>query len=249
MSNYLVNLARRSAGLVPAAQPRVVPGGGVDTRLVHGPTHQTTPPTTDRAAPGTLITGSGRHADDGLPDALAPRHVATNDVTRRDREPEPDERDAPRQLRLIEPAASSVRRDDAGMASLPGARPIAADADAPITIGPAHDPKNEGPRDLHGPPNASVGPAVAQPGGTTPRTTVIEPAPSPAQVAGARTATEVSGRGRQVDVRIGTIEIHAEPASPPPSSAPPVAAHAPVGQAQGGFDDFVRLRTYAPWER
>jgi hypothetical protein len=82
----------------------------------------------------------------------------------------------------------------------------------------------------------------------TPRITVIEPVLSPAHLTGARTVIESRGRGREVDVRIGTIEIHAEPASPAPAPPAPLAGTA-VGRPQGGFDDFVRLRTYAPWER
>jgi hypothetical protein len=53
---------------------------------------------------------------------------------------------------------------------------------------------------------------------------------------------------RQVDVRIGTIEIHGpEPTAHPtvPVAAAPVEPAAPAS----GFDSFVRLRTYAPWGR
>jgi hypothetical protein len=68
-------------------------------------------------------------------------------------------------------------------------------------------------------------------------------------VAGARILIDGRGQGRDVDVRIGTIEIHAEPGGPPPSAAPQVTTLAQAGRSQGGFDDFVRLRTYGPWER
>jgi hypothetical protein len=52
---------------------------------------------------------------------------------------------------------------------------------------------------------------------------------------------------RHVEVRIGTIEILGPtpaPVPPTPSPASPVEAYSP-----GGFDAFVRLRTYAPWGR
>jgi hypothetical protein len=52
---------------------------------------------------------------------------------------------------------------------------------------------------------------------------------------------------RQVEVRIGTIEILGPtPAAAPPTPAPVVTVEA---SPSGGFDAFVRLRTYAPWGR
>jgi hypothetical protein len=51
---------------------------------------------------------------------------------------------------------------------------------------------------------------------------------------------------RVVQVRIGAIEIHAPPL--PPAAAPPVAAAMQRPAPRAGFDDFARLRSYAPWE-
>lgn len=52
---------------------------------------------------------------------------------------------------------------------------------------------------------------------------------------------------RHVEVRIGTIEILG------PTTAPAAPTPAPVAAVEaspsGGFDAFVRLRTYAPWGR
>ena len=48
---------------------------------------------------------------------------------------------------------------------------------------------------------------------------------------------------RIVQVRIGAIEIHA-PAPPPAPAAIPMQRSVP----RGGFDEFARLRSYAPWE-
>lgn len=82
------------------------------------------------------------------------------------------------------------------------------------------------------------------PSGLTP----IEPALTPAPLGGLAVIEDRSP-GREVHVRIGTIEIHAESDTPPPTSVPPAAAAPIAAVPQGGFDEFVRLRTYAPWER
>jgi len=51
---------------------------------------------------------------------------------------------------------------------------------------------------------------------------------------------------RTVHVRIGAIEIHAAPPAPMPVPQAPPAAQPPppVGH---GFEEFTRLRSYAPW--
>jgi hypothetical protein len=81
---------------------------------------------------------------------------------------------------------------------------------------------------------------------TEPAVVAIEPAPL-AAAAPAAPRTEPTAE-RTVHVRIGAIEIHAaQPAAVPlPPSTP--AAVAPQTPAAGGFDDFARLRSYAPWE-
>ncbi len=110
----------------------------------------------------------------------------------------------------------------------------------------------DAPRDLvqrgRSTPEASAGSGDESKGTATPRAKAIEPALRQTHLAGARTVIESQGRGREVDVRIGTIEIHAETVSPVAAPPAPLASAA-VGRPQGGFDDFVRLRTYAPWER
>jgi len=63
----------------------------------------------------------------------------------------------------------------------------------------------------------------------------VPPVPPPAKVS-------PPSEERVVQVRIGAIEIHAPP-PPTPTAAP---MQLPRG---GGFDEFARLRSYAPWER
>jgi hypothetical protein len=50
---------------------------------------------------------------------------------------------------------------------------------------------------------------------------------------------------RIVQVRIGAIEIHAPP---PPVATPPAPAPMQRSAPRAGFDEFARLRSYAPWE-
>ena len=61
----------------------------------------------------------------------------------------------------------------------------------------------------------------------------------------ARELGESSPLERVVQVRIGTVEIHAATIAPvPQTTAPPAAALT----LPAGFDDVVSLRTYAPWK-
>jgi len=52
---------------------------------------------------------------------------------------------------------------------------------------------------------------------------------------------------RTVHVRIGAIEIHGveSPAAPPPPA--PLPPSTPPATVTAGFDEFARLRSYAPW--
>lgn len=52
---------------------------------------------------------------------------------------------------------------------------------------------------------------------------------------------------RHVEVRIGTIEIHAQ--APEPAGIPPAAPDLAPAPEPGGFESFAMLRSYAPWER
>lgn len=88
---------------------------------------------------------------------------------------------------------------------------------------------------------------------------IIEPAPAaalpptapplaPAVVPAAHRMPETPvPENRIVQVRIGAIEIHG--AAPAPAAPAPVAASAAAPRvAQGGFEQFARLRSYAQWE-
>ena len=76
-----------------------------------------------------------------------------------------------------------------------------------------------------------------------PRPTIeVLQTPAPATLSA---APDASTPERIVQVRIGAVEIHAAP-SADMQMAP--AAPAPVAQPSAGFDEFVRLRTYEPWQ-
>ena len=200
MSGYLVNLARRSAGMVPVAHPRIGPVSGPDARLVRGMAQSAVPP--PRAGPASPIHAAGG-AGEAQQDGLAPG-LAMPEVTRHDRQVEPRDLEEPRSIRLNGVAPGVEPRDDARAAS-PPARPTVGDSAVPAVIGPA--PMNGTPearRDLNPSrrdPEASAaaldGPSRSQ----GPRASVVEPALSPGLLGGARTVMEPRGRGREVDVR------------------------------------------------
>ena len=82
VSNYLVNLARRSAGLAPAAHPRARPGGGPTRASSVGEARPTAPPTPDRVEPGPVEPTRPRdRADDGAA-GRARHHVRSGDGRR-----------------------------------------------------------------------------------------------------------------------------------------------------------------------
>lgn len=250
MSSYLANLARRSIGMVPTAHPRVGPGGGLDARLVRARAEPAAPRPSDRIAPSFP---DQDHAEDARRSGAASGGHAAADVTSATGEPVAPMPDEPRRLRLVEPSPRPQSRDDPREPSPPAARPATGRAASSVEIRPALAGREpDGPRDLvsagrEAPENAA-GSGADSNVTVRPRVTVVGAALSPAHFAGARAVTEMRDRGRDVDVRIGTIEIHAEPTSPVPVPPAPLAMPA-VGRPLGGFDDFVRLRTYAPWER
>jgi len=82
----------------------------------------------------------------------------------------------------------------------------------------------------------------------TPASRDLPPQFSLGAVPPAPTAAKASppSEERVVQVRIGAIEIHAP--MPPPAPPAPAAVPLPRAVPRGGFDDFARLRSYAPWE-
>jgi hypothetical protein len=99
--------------------------------------------------------------------------------------------------------------------------------------------------------------ASRPPAGSGAAPAAIKQANGPAPVASVRSAPPIvrarvappdqaPAAHRAVQVHIGTIEIQAAPARTTEPSAP-VPAPPPAATPRGSFDDFVGLRTYAPW--
>ncbi len=85
---------------------------------------------------------------------------------------------------------------------------------------------------------------------TEPAVLTLEPAPRAAAATAPPRPEPPAERTaeRTVHVRIGAVEIHAAPPASAPLPPTPPAAVAPQAAPAGGFDEFARLRSYAPWE-
>jgi hypothetical protein len=169
-------------------------------------------------------------------------------------ESESEEREQPLKLHALDPASEADGRRTAPELTHAQDVPIApVDASVmPIRIRPsvvdqtpAGQPRRPRPsREVERSPTPTDASRVVE----APRAPVIEPALAPTVPLGQRGMPDERSRTREFEVRIGTIEIYAEP-GPAPGSAAPAAAPVAAARPQGGFDEFVRLRTYAPWER
>jgi hypothetical protein len=267
MSDYLVNLARRTAGIAPVARPRSMPGPGPIPGTVRGG-EQTSPgsPLAHRgSATGTDISvasGNPDRSTSGSDDEARAHKISLPGMTV-DSSASRDER---RPLRIVDrgaavdsvahPQTATVSPQQPALSGTGTPSPVnplstMADnaSDVPSDTRPArHRPTVEPRRDelsVELPlPRVSAGPRRTD----APSMTPIEPVLAPAPLDRPRTVID-GGPGREVHVRIGTIEIHAETDTPAPMSRPAAAAPTTAVASPGGFDDFVRLRSYAPWER
>ena len=279
MSDYLVNLARRSVGIAPMARPRSGPGPGPIAGMVRGVEQPSPSSTPVRGGPlvgtdSSLRSGSLRligvePARDEAERAhrAAPSGSVADGPARVIRETEPTGRGGSGAPRLADrapavagvadaPATRIVPGQQASTGAGPSlpARATSPNADRPSDMSrgpepdrnrPAVEPRRDDVTVVLPLPASPDGPRRIDPSGTV----LIEPALAPAPLGGLRAIIEDGTPGREVHVRIGTIEIHAESDTPPPTPVPPAAAPALSASPQGGFDEFVRLRTYAPWER
>jgi hypothetical protein len=242
MSDYLVNLARRSVGIAPVARPRSGPGPGPIAGVVRGveqPSPSSSPVrggpgagTDSMLRPGSLRSIGVEPSHDEAERAHGVARVVDAPTTRiAPGQQVPTGSGPSSPVRTTSPTAdrlSPIRRDPDPDQNRPAIEPRRDDLTVDLPL-----------------PAWLDGPRRIEPSGMT----LIEPALVPAPLGGPRTVLEDRGPGRDVHVRIGTIEIHAESDTPPPTSLPPAAAPAVAAVPQGGFDEFVRLRSYAPWER
>lgn len=125
--------------------------------------------------------------------------------------------------------------------------PVAAPVDRPLEEPAAPHPRSVPILDLRTEKTLAVERVVELPSAAETvrprRTGELVPMPAQAIISA---PPEASLPERIVHVRIGAVEIHAAP-SAEMQAAP--AAPAAVAQPSVGFDEFVRLRTYEPWQR
>lgn len=301
MSDFLVNLVRRSIGVAPVARARPVPVGPVVSAGGTGrapggfPAPAVSPavPAASTRAPALTTAIDARPADtpDARPSSMrtisepervaganaAPRLVVVDHGLTASRP-------RPSSARPVDPPSTgetpprdlgsgSDAPDPAGGASRPTPTPAgdghltlerivafvettpepgpATPASAPIESNDGPSPRRQiEPREPLGQAEPSMTRPVPVRAGPRP----IEPRHEPATASIGPAAPRPSLRpaidvleNRRVEVRIGTIEIlGADPApAPPPSPAAASVTREPA--PPGGFDAFVRLRTYAPW--
>jgi hypothetical protein len=265
MSDYLVNLARRTAGIAPVARPRSMPGPGLVAGAIRIGEHvfPASPLARSGSATGTdtsVVSGNPTPTTSGSDHEarareISPLGTAVENAAWRDEH---------RPLRIVDRGAALDGISDPATATVSPRQPALSGTGLPSPVGSlsADDRASEVPSD---PGPARARPAVeprrdeltmelplprVSAGQRTdvPSVTPTMPVLAPAPLGGPRTVIE-GGPGREVHVRIGTIEIHAEADSPAPASLPAAAAPTTTVSSPGGFDDFVRLRSYAPWER
>ena len=234
-----VERAARSAA-APASPPSLAPGhpehvvierpDGAHSRVAAVTALPSPPPTTSRPPTGA-VTGSTS------PSAPAP-------TSRREGSSGPPARPQPGPV-PARPAAASATDHPLGLTigngprALAGRRRAAEPAPQRRTPGTTDDAApRPSPQDRGGPATENV-------------STVHAPTPTPArsQPASRSRATQLDGMPatrNTVQVHIGTIEIQGLPVQDTPRPGP-VPAPQPAPPPTGAFDDFVDLRTYAPW--
>jgi hypothetical protein len=282
VSDFLINLARRSAGLAPVVRPRSAPAAESPSETAEGEAarpHEIAAAPAMIAAPTQPVVTPIAVAP--VQPVIAPIATAPALVVQRAPIAMPVGSPAPPSPLGIPAAGASSVIPTHTAATIEPARAEQTSAPAPpLADSPllgAIEPHSETRIEIHtpaiAPPHGDRSQTAASPVPrpsrerevvreetrvverridsmtsivTEPAAVMIEPAPL-AAAAPAAPRTEPMPE-RTVHVRIGAIEIHAaQPtAAPLPPSTP--AAVIPQTPAAGGFDDFARLRSYAPWE-
>jgi hypothetical protein len=264
VSDYLVNLARRSAGLAPVVRARVAPVASADPDSI-GETAMERQVGSRRGAEGAEVAARlvapGPHAGAVMNAAptIAPApvaHVASH---------------------VAAPAVQRMSAASAAPAAAPA--PVATRGDAPVAA-PRAGPRSTEPAAIIVPASAAVASAVSVARDDTPRAretrdepraietrteTVVRPAsadapvpvvvtiePAERAVTAAPASRAEPAPERTVHVRIGAIEIHGadvtasqqHPVTAAAGTSAPAALPTP---SPTGFDEYAALRSYAPW--
>lgn len=258
MSDYLVNLARRSAGLAVVLRARSAPvieapatsGTAEDAVAARVPRPAAPIAVMPQPAPGRVPGPASAPPPSVAAPAPAPLAIALAAVAQR--------AIAPGAPPVVLPApVIGHPTETAAVGPRPQAPP---DTEAGLVVVPAAIvraalPENADPPPARGPREEPAVPApilerviVTEAGETVP---VVVPIPPLDRTAPAWPAARAElPLERTVHVRIGAIEIYGAEDETRPSAAPaPVAATSSAGRmaAPGGFDEFAALRSYAPW--
>ncbi|HEX7979879.1 MAG TPA: hypothetical protein VF461_14825 [Gemmatimonadaceae bacterium] len=256
MSDFLVNLAKRSAGLAPVVRTRATPGvfgveaesASPDAAEARAPSAMIVPtPQTVVAtvAPPAGPVGAPQRAPRTTPSiASAP---APPGVVRRVTAASPTSIAAappvtsiaarePHATQRIEATATERLAPIVAPAAIRSLEPANSDERVP----PSHVVREERSVIEHRIESVTTEDAPV------PMAAVIEPAMQP--VVALPVTQPERAIERTVHVRIGAIEIHGAAAQPPaPAAALPAAEPARSAPLTGGFDDYAALRSYAPW--
>ena len=254
MSHFLLNLARRGAGLMPVAEARVRTAAegpaAVDVDGTVGHARDAAPrasiadvnrrsapaPAAPLPAASTIVVLASAPLSAPViqrtPTPASPPGVAAIPPSRPVAPARP-----PSPTRVIE-AARAVDQANAPIAQIISASPlVSASVEAVRVEARAENVRPERPSAIVAPVPSTV---AAAPAGS-----LIEPLSSATVATTPRIDQAPSVVERTIQVRIGTIEIHGHDV--PPVVAPPPAAPVPVTRPDSGFEDFAPLRSYAAW--
>jgi hypothetical protein len=258
VSDFLVNLARRSAGLAPVVRARKLPvvadnamDASPETMAARDAASSPTVVMMPVAPPAAATTGTP-HATASVATPTPLVHT-TSHVAQRAPVASP--------AASVMPAATVARVADAPVvAPRTAAHPtdgfVATIVPAAVALVDAtrvtrdDEPRAQPVRNESGAIEARVDHAIKRESDDAPAPVVVTIQPAEHPVVPAPASHAEPAPERIVHVRIGAIEIHgADAASRTPASVAP-AATAPAAvfaSAPGGFDDFAALRSYAPW--
>jgi hypothetical protein len=265
VSDYLVNLARRSAGLAPVVRARVAPvavagsdsldGGAIERQVVSRKGAEGAEVATRVVAPGAHASAVVNAAPTiaPVPVTRAASHVAAPAVQRAPVAGATSAApaaplaarggDAP----VVAPRAGPRSTESAAII-VPATTAIASAANVALDDTPRSREMQHEPRTIETRTETIVRAESAE--AVVPVVVTIEPAERAVTAAPASRAEPAPER--TVHVRIGAIEIHAADAAasqqhPVTAAAGTSAPAALPTPSPTGFDEYAALRSYAPW--
>jgi hypothetical protein len=259
VSDFLVNLARRSAGLAPVVRARWTPAVDLDDAAgaTEAPASRAEAERGEvrvpAAAPSPQASATSHGAAVQQPAPVV--HVAPQPSARVAQRtpatsPAPASAATPTPARggdasIVAPLAPSRSVLDVPAAIVPASAAVATATHVAADSAPRTRERADEPRAIA----TRVETVVRHETSDAPAPTVVTIEPVERADSAATAARFEPTPERTVHVRIGAIEIFGDSASPPPavaaaSTAAPTAAPT---SPPSGFDDFAALRSYRPW--